>query len=192
MNTVNDSSLFPAPRGARAANRIWLALLVLAGIVASFAPCLMPFAALAVALAATTRLRTALAAMLALWGVNQLVGFVFLGFPHTPDAFGWGAVIAIAALAATVAAHRVIARAPVGGKAARVVLAFAAAFVVYEALLLAVTPVLGGLSTFTPAILGGIAMDNALWLVGFALGSEALALVMRPWLGRGVLIARGR
>lgn len=191
MSAVDDRPLFSVPRDARAANRAWLAALLLAGAVASFAPCLMPFTALAVALAATTRLRTALAAIAGLWTINQFVGFAFLDFPHTADAFGWGVVIALGALAATLVAAAVIRRAPIAGKAARVLLAFVLAFVTYEALLLAATPALGGLATFTPAIVGTIAFENALWLAAFVLGNEALARAVRPWLGRGVLIARG-
>lgn len=52
-------------------------------------------------------------------------------------------------------------------------------------------PVPGGLAAFAPTIIGTIAFENAMWLVAFVLGNEALALAVQRWLGRGVRVARG-
>ncbi len=152
--------------------------------------CLMPFAALAVALAATLKLRHAIAAMVVIWLLNQAVGFGLYHFPHTFDTIGWGVMIGVAAVLSTVTAWAIIRQAAFAPKPIRVVVGFFAAFAVYELILLAATPVLGGLATFTPTIVATIGLENALWLAGLVVLNELLALAVRPWLGASALVAR--
>ena len=58
-------------------------------------------------------------------------------------------------------------------------LALAAAFTVYELVLLAATPFLGGEGAFTAAIVGRIGMLNILWLIGLVAACETVRLLDR-------------
>src|SRR5699024_9374246 len=118
------------------------------------------------------------------------VGFGLYNFPHTFDTIGWGVAIGIASVTSTVTASAVVRRASFAPKPLRVVAGLAAAFAVYELLLLAATPVLGGLATFAPGIVAKIGLDNALWLAGLVVLNELLAFAVRPWLGASALVVR--
>ncbi len=175
--------------GFGTARRVWLAALLLVATFCSFMPCLTPFSALAVALAATARLRSALAVMLGMWMINQAVGYGFLSYPRTWDSYAWGVVTLLAAAAAVVAAHGLLRRGRPASQGARVVLAYVLAHAVYELVLLAATPVLGGIEAFSPAIMTRIFLGNALWLACLIAFNELLSLALRPWLGRWPKIA---
>lgn len=190
MQTSNILSSFSQQPGGRAANRSWLVVLALVAVAGSSLPCLMPFSALAVALVATLRLRTSLLAMTGFWLINQAIGFGVFRFPHTAETIGWGFIMGAAALGATLVASALMQRAPFRAKFARVAVAFIAAFVAWELVLLAAVPFLGGLATFAPAILGRIARDNAIWLVALVGMNELVARLVRPWLGASTLIMR--
>lgn len=91
----------------------WPAVLVLGTTAASYAlACVTPFAAIATAAAAFAGRREASALSAATWLANQLVGYLFLGYPPTADSFAWGAVIGLAALCATFTAGFVLQSAP--------------------------------------------------------------------------------
>ncbi len=180
MISPNESS--PSP--TIAANFIWLIILALAGLGGSLViSCVTPFVALAVALAATVRLTLALRAMAAIWLANQLVGFAFLHFPRTPNTFLWGLAIGAAALLSTLIASAVLKHAPLRSTAARLGLAFALAYVVYEASLFVVALMLGGSETFSPAIIAQIGFVNAAWLAGLVALTELLSAMCKPWFG---------
>jgi hypothetical protein len=158
--------LFPTPMarigGGRAA---WLVLLIAMALLSSFTfACVTPFAAFAVLTAATLPLPRALAIMVAVWLVNQALGFLALGYPLDPSTFAWGGVIGIAALAATVAAARIGVR-----SWQHLVAGFAAAFLVYEALLYLAAFYLGGSENFSAGIVAKLALSDTCWLVGIAI-----------------------
>ena len=145
-------------------NLAWPAVLAAATIVGSLAAaCMMPFAALAVVVAVSMPPRRAVLTVTAIFAANQAIGFLFLGFPLALYTFAWGAAIGIATLAALATAR------PIAGpsndlNAARTMLAGAAAFAVYEALLFAFATQVGGVETFTPAIVAQLAQNEAIWL----------------------------
>lgn len=163
--------LFPTPvarvGGGRAA---WLVLLIAMALLSSFTfACVTPFAAFAVLTAATLSLSRALATMVAIWLVNQALGFFALGYPLDPSSFAWGGVIGIAALAATVAAARIG-----DGTWPRLVAGFVASFAVYEALLYLAALYLGGSENFSAGIVAKLALSDTCWLVGIAILSLGL------------------
>ncbi len=168
-------NLSPAARGDRAVSAwLWPALLVASSAVGSYVfTCATPFAALAAIAAATLAVPQALAVIVAIWALNQAIGFGFLDYPWTLDTALWGLALgaaAVIALAATMAMLRLVLRSStVMAHAA----AFFAAFLAYQASLFAVALVLGGLEDFAPAIVAQILVLNLIWFAAFLGGHEA-------------------
>jgi hypothetical protein len=161
-----------APSGRRAA---WLfaGLLITASAVGSFTfACATPFAALAVAAAGMLTLRPALLTITDVWALNQAIGYGLLAYPVTTNSLLWGGALGIAALLATLAAAGVFRGMPRWNAVAAAVMALVASFVAYEIALFAASLALGGADDFAPAIIGQIAMVNALWTVGLMAASE--------------------
>lgn len=145
----------------------WALVLAAATVVGSLAAsCLMPFVALAVMSAATMTRRQAAVTVASSWAANEAIGFAVLHFPANASSFGWGAAALVAGLAAMLAASPVVARGRLS--AARLAGAFVLGFAAYEGLMAAWGLAGGGLSTFTPAIVAQIALNEAVWLVGLA------------------------
>jgi hypothetical protein len=169
--------VFAGTRPAPVWQKVWLALLVAVTALATgvFA-CITPLAAAAALCAVTLNRRDALIGVALVWLGNQMIGYGIAGYPATAESFSWGAAIGVASLAATFVAGEVVAKfrnAPL-----RLVVAFIAAFAVYEVLLAGVAVVLGGLETFAPNIVLYFAGINAIWAVAFALGYLVLAEVV--------------
>lgn len=148
---------------------VWPAALAFVTVAGSLAAaCLMPFTALAVMAAATLPPARSAAVVVGAWTVNQAIGFGLLGYPHTADAALQGVGLLVAALTAQVVAR--VAGLATGGPLG-LWSAFAAGFAAYEGALFAAAHLTGGLDTFTPAIVGQIAMTEAAWFAGLALVS---------------------
>ncbi len=143
----------------------WPAILAASTVIGSLAiACMMPFVALAVVVAASLPPRRAFATVTAIVAANQAIGFVFLGFPADSYTVAWGAALWVATLAAVGVARTIVG--PTGEiVATRLALAAAAAFAAYELLLFCFATLVGGVDTFTPAIVARIAQNDALWLV---------------------------
>jgi hypothetical protein len=158
---------------------LWVALLLGASIAFSLGfACAIPFAAFAAAAALTLPRRDALALVLAVWFVNQLIGFTVLGYPWTASTFEWGAALGAVAIFATLAGQWVPERsaglARVVGHAAT----FLLVFVVYEAALFLVSIAwLGGTEVFTAAIQGRIFAINAAAFIGLLVLNRLAAAV---------------
>lgn len=152
-------------------------LLTIACALASFAfACATPFAAFAVIAAATLPLRPALLVVVAAWLVNQAIGFCALGYPYDLGTVAWGFVIGAAALTATIAAALVLRAAASAALPIAFGVALACAYAVYELVLVAATPALGGAGDFTLAIVGRLAVLNVLWFVGLFVACEVARL----------------
>ncbi|HEX4112973.1 MAG TPA: hypothetical protein VH020_10595 [Stellaceae bacterium] len=163
------AELFPvAARRGPGAAWAWLALLLVAAAVSSVTfACVTPFAAFAVLTAATLPLPRALGAMVAVWLVNQALGFCALGYPLDGSTLAWGGALGVAALAATLGSAAAIAMTP--GLWPRLALGFVAAFGVYEGLLYLAALGLGGTENFSPAIVAKVALSDAAWLLGLVI-----------------------
>jgi hypothetical protein len=169
------------------ASFLWTMILAAAVVAGSFAlSCTTPFAALAVALAATVGLRASLATIALVWGVNQIVGFTWFHFPWTANAFGQGIAIGVAALLGTIVAHAVLSHRGLG----RLGLALLLSFAVYEATLWLAAFNLGGRETFAMPIVMEIALINAAWFAGLSALNEIAAALCKPWLGRIPMVLR--
>src|SRR5438046_2750315 len=139
-------------------HHLWLAILVVAtiGFTLVFA-CAAPFAAFGAAAALTLSRREALLATVALWLVNQITGYLVVGYPWTFNSVAWGPAIGFAAVLGTLFAQWVVRRVPEAGNVVRALTALILAFAVYEvAIFLVSAALLGGIEMFAPAILGQV------------------------------------
>lgn len=140
----------------------WMAVLVAASVLFSFAlACGMPFAALGALAALTLVPRDALWLAGLGWLVNQVIGFGFLGYPMDTMTFAWGIALGVSAMAAVGAAFWAMSR--VTGLALRLATAFVAAWAGQQAAVFAASLVLGGTaSAFAPGVVWFIFWTNAL------------------------------
>ncbi|WP_052508028.1 hypothetical protein [Sphingomonas hengshuiensis] len=164
----------------------WSAAIAVAAVAGSVVTaCMMPFVAVAVMAAATLRAPQAVATVAVAWAANQLLGFALMGYPMTDYALGWGLALGAASMAALGIAIAILRR---GVWDARLVLAALAGFGGFELLLYGYAHLAGGLGTFTPAIVGQLALNEGLWLAGL-LAARALlhraAPGLVPALGMG-------
>lgn len=165
----------PLSAGSRRA--LWLALLVAASITFSLGfACAVPLAAFAAAAALTLPRRDALLLVAAVWLANQVVGFAILGYPWTGETLAWGGALGVIAILSTLAAQAAAPRLAQTDTVAAVV-AFAAAFVVYEGALFAVSLALGATEDF--------ALDIVAWILAMNAG-VMLALMLLSRLGATV------
>ena len=139
---------------------MWTVACVGTSLICTFAfACATPLAGLAAAAGLNLPRRQALAVAGATWAASQAIGFLFLHYPLTPDCFGWGAALGAATLLAAIAAGECN---RLKSNAARLAAGLFAAFIVYEGVLFAVTPILGGEGAFTAAIIWRVFEINAL------------------------------
>jgi len=154
------------------------ALLTVSCALASFAlACATPFAAFAVIAAAMLPLRPALLVVTGAWLVNQGIGFGALHYPIDGNTMLWGVAIGIAALAATATSAAALRLLPQTSTPFVLALALIGGYGVYEVVLLAATPFLGGADSFTAAIVAHIGVLNLVWLIGLVAASEIVRLV---------------
>lgn len=150
---------------------LWMAFMaaVSVGLTFGFA-CAAPLAAFGAVAGLTLSRRNAVLATLGAWLANQATGYGCVGYPMTAESFAWGATFGVAATLA-VFASRWSAMALAGRfQAAVPVVAFAAAFVTYEAVLFATAfALLGGTGEFTFAIAGRVLEVNAIAMAGMLL-----------------------
>lgn len=148
---------------------IWAGVLATSSVLGSLAlACIFPFAAIATLLAATLPFRKAAIWMAAVWFANQLIGYLVLGYPQTANSFGHGLAIGATAIATLSVAHIVL-RLRSDRSFLSLGLAFGAAFIAYEALLLVAAQVLGGVQNFVPSIVWLVAQNDILWFAGLGL-----------------------
>lgn len=146
----------------------WLVLLIAASVAFTLGfACAVPFAAFAAIAATTLDRRDGLWLAVGLWLANQIVGFGFMGYPTDPMTIAWGLALGAVAVLTTFAAYWVCGKLPYAEAGTRGIVAFAAAFVVYEGTLalLSLTP-LGGIENYTFGIVGYILVLNAVAAAG--------------------------
>ena len=186
-NRINDGPCeadFQIAHPSFMASFTWTMILALAVIGATFALCLTPFAALAVALTASIGLRASLRVMLAVWLANQVIGFGFFSFPLTVNTVLSGVAIGGAAVLTTIVVSVVIKYMSDRAAPLRLCVALLVSFVAYETMLLPAGIFFGDLETFRPAIVAQLGLINAISLAGMVVLNEVVAALCRPWLGR--------
>jgi hypothetical protein len=147
---------------------LWILLLTAASVFVTLGmACATPFAALAALAALHLSRRDGLALLGAAWLADQAIGYGLLQYPHTAASYGWGVILGGAALLALTAARALAAWRRDRGRIVAGALAFAAAFAVYQAVLVAAAATLGsGLEAFALPIVGWVLRVNLLSLAG--------------------------
>jgi hypothetical protein len=145
---------------------VWTAILGTSAIFGSyFLACVFPFAAIATIAALTLNVRRGVALVVATWFANQVVGFALMHYPQTLDTAALGVSLGLGALAAYIVAHVVLRR---GSSVVRTVAALGAAFIAYQLVIYAGALGFGGADNFSPAIIAGVALNDAIWFAGLA------------------------
>jgi hypothetical protein len=166
-----------APVEQRHAPLFCFGLLTISCALASFAlACATPFAAFAVIAAAMLPLRPALLVAAGAWLVNQGIGFGVHHYPVDTNTIMWGLAIGMGAVSAT-AASAVLRILPPNRTPLVLALTLICAYGVYEVVLLAATPFLGGAGAFTTAIVARLGFLNVAWLIGLVAACEIVRLV---------------
>jgi len=155
-------------------HHLWLALLIAASLAFSLGfACAVPFAAFGAISAMTLPRRDALLLTVALWLINQVIGFAVLHYPWDGMTLAWGAILGGIAVLSTAAAQA----APQGqGLVVTAAASFAAASVVYEGGLYLISAAMGGTDDFAAAVVARILEINAAAFV--ALLAAALLAAM--------------
>jgi hypothetical protein len=128
--------------------------------------CATPFEAIGAAAAITLGRRDALLVSGVTWLINQCVGYGMLGYPWTFTSVAWGLALGVATLLATVAAGGIYRMRRAIPGVLRFGVAFAAAFIVFEAGIFAGALFLGGLQDFTIGIISYVFVINTATFLG--------------------------
>ncbi len=148
---------------------IWAGILATASVGGSLLlACMFPFAAIATLLAATLPMRKAMMWMGGAWLGNQLVGYQILGYPQTINSFSHGAAIGVTALATLWIANKIFEMRS-DHSVPSVLMAYAGAFVGYQALLALFAVFLGGIQNFLPGVVWMVFQNDVLWFAGLGL-----------------------
>jgi hypothetical protein len=161
-------------------HHLWLSLLIAASVGFTFGfACAVPFAAFGAIAALSLPRRDALLLTLALWLVNQVIGFTILHYPWDEMTFAWSVILGAVAVLSTAAAQAVTGRcAPFTA----VLAAFVAAFAVYEGSLYLVSALaMGGTEDFTLAIIARILAINAAAFAGLLAAGLLIAVAAQPF-----------
>ncbi|MBS0252591.1 MAG: hypothetical protein JSR78_16165 [Proteobacteria bacterium] len=155
-----------ASAASRVTAAIWIALIAILSVGGSFAfACAAPLAAIAALAAARMDGRTGLGLVVAAWLTNQIVGYGFLGYPHTFESYTWGAAIGVATIAAFAMAR--LTRAFAHSWPAVLGVSFLVAFASYELALFAAGIALGSSEyAFSAAVVARVFQVNAVSFVG--------------------------
>jgi hypothetical protein len=181
----------PRSSHPRWAHQVWLAGLVVGVSALSFVfACATPFPAFAVLAAMTLSRPDAIRTTVALWMVNQVIGYGMLGYPRTVNSVAWGLAIGVAAVSCTLIARPIIRRLSAARGPIRTAAALGATFAVYEAALFTLAVAgLGGTGSFAAPIVGRVLAINVAAFAGlYALHRIGLAV----GIGRPPAIAKTR
>jgi len=193
MRLESNENVETANRPSDMADLVWLVILVLTSVAATLVvSCVTPFAALAVALAGTVRLATALRAMTMIWLINQFIGFILFNFPRTLNVALWGLAISGGALLSTLAAVSAIKHGKSFPMTSRLGLALLLAFAADEAWLYLAAALLGGVETFSPAIIAELGLANLIWFLVMVGLNELGAILCAPRFGKLPRMARAK
>jgi hypothetical protein len=154
------------------ASVLWIMLLTLASMATSLAlACTAPVSALAALAAVHMRRRDGIALAVAAWAANQTVGFVVLGYSHDPKTLAWAFGLGTAAAGSAIGACAALSQLKLQSVAARLAIAYVAAFVAGKLVTLCWAMMLGGVAiTLHP----GYSLDQFLRNGAILIGLYAL------------------
>lgn len=175
---------------------LWILLLTAASVFVTLGmACATPFAALATLAALHMSRRDGLALIGIAWLADQLVGYGLLGYPRTANSVAWGVVLGVGAFVALLVAQALAERVRARGAVLAGAVAFAGAFVAYQAVLVAATAALSsGAEAFSLPIVAWVLRVNLLSLAGLLILYRLavwIGLVTRSPLGARATVAAG-
>ena len=160
-------------KSATAAVSIWSAVLGTSAVFGSyFFACVFPFAAIATIAAMTLDMRRGLALVGATWGANQIVGFALMDYPQTFETAALGVSLGLGALAAYGVARLIAEGQPL--VSLRSLTALVSAFIAYQVVIFGGAIAFGGVDNFSPTIIAGVALNDAVWFIGLTAIGAAL------------------
>ncbi|MEL7038960.1 MAG: hypothetical protein AAFO04_25630 [Cyanobacteria bacterium J06592_8] len=104
QNIKSNSDHFSQAWRSLAKSQFWSGTLLAVGVATNAIYAHAPLAAFATLSGATLSRRRAVGVALSIWFVNQAIGFGVRGYPLTPVAFTWGALMGIGTVLAVLAA----------------------------------------------------------------------------------------
>ncbi|MFB2835960.1 hypothetical protein [Floridanema evergladense] len=127
--------------------------------------CTVPLVGFGAIAGSTLPRRRALATVMTVWLVNQVLGFGFRQYPWTITTFAWGLVLALGAILVTLLASLKLklTQNALTTYCSWLGIALIAGFAVYQLTIWLACFVLGGCDSFTLPILWGIFQGNAIW-----------------------------
>ncbi|MBU1374513.1 MAG: hypothetical protein KJ775_01955 [Alphaproteobacteria bacterium] len=128
--------------------------------------CLEPLVAVAVVAAGALPMGRAILLTLAVWVAGQAIGFGLHDYPRDPRTIAWGVGLGVAALAALAGAAPVLAATAGKPTWLRAGLAFVAAFVANQLVILGVEQAITGACEIRPGVISLVGGVNAAWLAG--------------------------
>ncbi len=158
---------------------VWAFLIFVLMAGGSFAyACGAPFAAVAALCAIEFKFKEGVATVLAAFLVNQLIGFLFLSYPVEASSIMWGVIIGVSMLVGFFTA-RMITR---GSRlVSSSVIAFLAAFTVFQGMIYLAALVLGGTEAFTTEAIAWVFAINSVAFLGML--ALYLTATAHNWLG---------
>ncbi len=122
---------------------VWVGLTAIASVFLSIQlQCVLPFAALAAIGVLDLRRSEALTLVGLAWGINQVLGYTVLGYPHEVQSYAWGLMIGLGAVAAVFAGEPVRELLSKQTYAVRAAAVLAIGYAAYEAVLFSARVVL--------------------------------------------------
>ncbi len=171
QNIKSNSDNFSMALRSLAKNQFWSGTLLAVGVATNAIYAHAPLAAFASLSGATLSRRRAVGVALSIWFVNQAIGFGLRGYPLTPVAFTWGALMGIGTLLTVMVASLRPGMSQVGwvsylrGMAIATVLGFA----VYQGLILFAFPVLADGHLMGWGIVGKLFLKHLMWASGITI-----------------------
>ena len=174
---------------------LWILLLTAASVFITLGmACGTPFAALATLAALYMSRRDGLALIGIAWLADQAVGYGLLGYPRSANSVAWGVILGVGAFVALLAAQALADRLRARGAVLTGAVAFAGAFVAYQAVLVAATRCWRAVGGFSLPIVAWVLRVNLLSLAGLLILYRLavwIGLVTRSPLGARATVTAG-
>ncbi|MDY7024391.1 MAG: hypothetical protein SWJ54_24090 [Cyanobacteriota bacterium] len=171
QNITSNSDHFSQAWRSLAKNQFWSGILLAVGVATNAIYAHAPLAAFASLSGATLSRRRAVGVALSIWFVNQAIGFGVRGYPLTPVAFTWGALMGIGTVLAVMVASMRLGMNPNSwlGYGRGIVIATVLGFAVYQSVILFAFPVLADGHLMGWGIVGKLFLKHLMWAGGITI-----------------------
>jgi len=174
MTTHRDVSintpLFVKGWQAIAYSRLWAMILLAVGVASSLTSAHAPLAAFATVAGLTLPRPRAIGMVMAIWLVNQGLGFTLWRYPLEQTAIAWGLIMGLGAFLAVLLSSRrpVLMQQTWGGYCRWGAVAFIGSVVLYQGLILLAFPLLSSGHSMGWGLVGKLVLKQGMWAGGLA------------------------